>query len=87
MRIDPLAPNRATQATPARTEERPQPCYLPPAPLFDILYEQLEYLTEHVSHTCTPGCPDCVRLIQVSNWLLLPFRHAKQGKKIQRRFL
>ena len=38
-----------------------------------IMREQMEYLLNHVSASCFPGCPDCVRLEQVKRPLLRPF--------------
>ncbi len=48
--------------------------YIEPAPVADILHEQLEYLIAHSADSCAPGCEDCVRLQQVQGWLLMPFR-------------
>jgi hypothetical protein len=50
------------------------PCYLAPAPLSEVLFDQLEYLLAHRTEDCPPGCTDCSRLQQVKDWLLLPFR-------------
>jgi len=44
-----------------------------PAPLIDVLFDQLEYLVSHMDHQCPPGCPDCSRLEQIVKLLLLPF--------------
>lgn len=46
------------------------------APLVDVLFDQLEFLVSHGSLHCPTGCPECVRLEQVKEWLLLPFRAA-----------
>jgi len=48
-------------------------CYIDPAPLAAVLFDQLEYLVEHHGEQCSPGCLDCGRLIQVTTWLMLPF--------------
>jgi hypothetical protein len=48
--------------------------YSEPAPLVDVMFEQLEYLVAHRSAICTPGCSECARLGQVQQWLLRPFR-------------
>ena len=48
--------------------------YIDPAPVGDVLQEQLEYLIAHSAGSCAPGCEDCVRLQQVQGWLLMPFR-------------
>lgn len=49
-------------------------CYLAPAPLTDVMLEQLRYLLSHKSPGCTPDCADCARLQGAESWLLLPFR-------------
>jgi hypothetical protein len=38
------------------------------------MLEQLHFLVEHASEHCGPECPECVRIAQVRNWLLLPFQ-------------
>ncbi len=48
-------------------------CYTGPAPLADVMFEQLEYLVDHASANCPPGCSECARLAQVEKWLLRPF--------------
>ena len=53
-------------------------CYIAPAPLAAVLFDQLEYLVAHRSGECAPDCLDCGRLQQVKNWLMLPFRTAVQ---------
>ena len=45
-----------------------------PAPLLDVMMEQIEYLAGHVAETCPAACADCARLEQVKRWLLAPFR-------------
>ncbi len=52
----------------------PGKCYLDPAPLADVMFDQLDYLLAHNGRDCSPDCGDCSRLQQVKNWLLLPFR-------------
>lgn len=47
--------------------------FIEPAPLVDVLIDQLEYLVSHASRGCPPGCPDCFRLQQVKKLLLIPF--------------
>jgi len=52
----------------------PHAC-VPAADLGDVLTEQLEYLLAH-GGCCRSGCPDCVRLERVKDYLLQPFsRH------------
>ena len=48
-------------------------CYAGSARLTDVMFDQLEYLIAHSRRNCPPGCRDCERLEQVSNWLLTPF--------------
>jgi hypothetical protein len=48
--------------------------YFAPAPLEDVLFEQLEFLLGHASSACAPDCPDCARLETVRRSLLEPFR-------------
>jgi hypothetical protein len=45
-----------------------------PAPLLDVMMEQIEYLAGHGAEACPAGCADCARLEQVKRWLLAPFR-------------
>ena len=45
-----------------------------PAPLLDVMMEQIEYLAGHAVEACPAGCADCARLEQVKRWLLAPFR-------------
>jgi len=59
------------------------PDYIEPAPVSEILHEQLDYLLAHSSRSCAPGCEECVRLQQVQGWLLMPFRgrrHSRTGR-------
>jgi hypothetical protein len=48
-------------------------CYIGPAPLVDVLFDQLEYLVGHTRQVCHLGCRDCARLDQVQRLLLMPF--------------
>jgi len=45
-----------------------------PAPLLNVMMEQIEYLAGHAVEACPAGCADCARLEQVKRWLLAPFR-------------
>jgi len=47
--------------------------YFRPAPLADIISEQLAYLIEHAASSCHANCPDCKRFEQVKRYLLEPF--------------
>jgi hypothetical protein len=58
--------------------------YVEPAPLGDILHEQLDYLIAHAAQSCAPGCADCARLQQVQGWLLLPFRGGRRIRTSRR---
>lgn len=49
------------------------PGFITAAPLRDVLFDQLEYLTAHSGQDCSPDCLDCSRLEHVKSWLLLPF--------------
>ena len=51
------------------------------APLGDILGEQLDYLIEHATRVCLPGCADCERLQQIKLWLLRPFWDTRQSRR------
>jgi hypothetical protein len=85
MRINTLARDRRAQPSMADAASGSQACYAPPAPLLDILVEQIEYLAAHVSHACPPDCAECIRLSQVTNWLLLPFRPNGTSRYFERR--
>ncbi len=52
------------------------PCYVEPAPLADVMLEQMEYLLAHAARPCPPACVDCARLAEVRRLLLLPFAMA-----------
>ncbi len=54
------------------------------APLGDILHEQLDYLVDHATQNCAPGCSDCARLQQVKSWLLLPFGATRRPRASRR---
>jgi hypothetical protein len=55
-------------------------CYVDPAPLMDVMLDQMRYLLSHKSPSCPPDCTDCERLAGIEGWLLLPFRTtAPQG--------
>jgi hypothetical protein len=49
-------------------------CYLAPAPLKTVLFEQLDFLIAHAGQDCPPGCATCRRLSRVLTPLLEPFR-------------
>ena len=66
------APEKACPQNPAGPELW-EPV-VPPAPLLDVMMEQIAYLAGHAAQACPPACPECVRLEQVKRWLLAPFR-------------
>ena len=49
-------------------------CYIEPASLVDVMFDQLSWLLEHVSAGCSPECPHCMRLEQIKDLLLVPFQ-------------
>jgi len=38
------------------------------------MFDQLAWLLEHASATCSPECPHCARLEKVKDLLLVPFQ-------------
>jgi hypothetical protein len=58
---------------PAEWNSEPKACFVSPAPLIDVLFDQLEYLGSHTGEECPVGCPDCNRFAQVKKLLLVPF--------------
>jgi hypothetical protein len=65
------APEKTCPESPAAPELEPA---VRPAPLLEIMMEQIEYLAGHGAEACPAGCADCARLAQVKRWLLAPFR-------------
>jgi hypothetical protein len=51
----------------------PRASFIAPAPLIDVLFDQLEYLVSHTEEECPAGCPDCKRFEQIKKLLLVPF--------------
>ena len=51
-------------------------CYIEPASLEEVMFDQLAWLLEHASATCSPECPHCARLQKVKNLLCGPFEAA-----------
>jgi hypothetical protein len=49
-------------------------CYIEPASLVEVMFDQLAWLLEHVSASCPAECPHCARLEKVKNLLLVPFQ-------------
>jgi hypothetical protein len=54
----------------------PGSCYIGPAPVTEVLFDQLEYLLSHGGAHCGADCMDCLRLAQIEKLLLLPFSSA-----------
>ncbi len=52
----------------------PASCYTGPAPLREVMFEQLDYLLAHNGKNCPSGCAECMRLKHVKFWLLEPFQ-------------
>jgi hypothetical protein len=40
-----------------------------------VMWEQMEFLVAHGGPACSPDCPACARLEQVTQCLLRPFGH------------
>ena len=59
------------------TDSRRQGCYINPAPVLEIMMEQLRFLVEHASEDCAHDCAECARMAQIQSWLLRPFLPAK----------
>ncbi len=60
------------------TEQQPPSCYVEPADALDVMFEQLEYLVDHVAGhpngRALEFCSECGRLQGATAWLLMPFR-------------
>jgi hypothetical protein len=65
------AGKRPTRASHSRTE--PGGRLIAPAPVVEVMRDQLQYLAAHGVRGCPCGCADCARLAQVRNLLLVPF--------------
>jgi hypothetical protein len=61
------------QGPPTSLNEGRSSCYIEPALLVEVMFDQLAWLLEHASASCSPECPDCARLEKVKNLLLVPF--------------
>jgi hypothetical protein len=48
-------------------------CYIEPACLVEVMFDQLACLLDHASASCSPECPHCARVEKVKNLLLVPF--------------
>ena len=58
---------------PTSLNEGRHSCYIEPASLVEVMFDQLTWLLEHASASCSPECPHCARLEKVKNLLLVPF--------------
>jgi len=47
-------------------------CYVEAPALPDVLHEQISYLLGHANHK-SDGCPECLRLGEVTRLLMRPF--------------
>jgi len=64
------AGKRPTRASHPRKEPANN---IAPAPVADVMFDQLRYLADHNTQGCPGDCVDCARLAQVTNALLQPF--------------
>jgi hypothetical protein len=56
-----------------------------PASPVAVMWEQMEFLLDHVGANCSPECLECTRLEQLKHCLLRPFGYdeaASQGPDI-----
>lgn len=76
MENDQREPDPTNEMLPDESQACPGVHYVAPAPLIDVLFEQLEYLATHLNKgdDCPSPCPVCARLDLVSRFLLAPFR-------------
>jgi hypothetical protein len=58
---------------PINLDEGRRSCYIEPASLEEVMFDQLAWLLEHASASCSPDCPHCARLQKVKNLLFVPF--------------
>ena len=61
---------------PINLDEGRRSCYIEPASLEEVMFDQLAWLLEHASASCSPECPHCARLQKVKNLLFVPFEVA-----------
>jgi len=66
----------AATTTAAETPAGRHVCYIAPAPLVDVMFDQLEVLVSHASRGCEPGCSECSRLERIKALLLTPFHRS-----------
>ena len=59
---------------PTGLNDNSRSCYIEPASLVEVMFDQLAWLLEHASASCSPECPHCARLEKVKNLLLAPFQ-------------
>lgn len=65
---------RTTVSHPAALFTIQPPRKVPAAEIYDVLYDQLDFLIDHIpSAGCNPNCKGCERLQHVVYWLTLPF--------------
>jgi len=59
---------------PTSLNEGRHSCYIEPASLVEVMFDQLAWLLEHANASCSPECPHCARLEKVKDLLLVPFQ-------------
>ena len=52
---------------PTSLNEGRHSCYIEPASLVEVMFDQLAWLLEHTSESCSPKCPHCARLEKVKD--------------------
>ena len=69
-------------APPTSLNEDRRSCYIAPASLVEVMFDQLVWLLEHASASCPAECPHCARLEKVKNLLLVPFQVPTEPRPI-----
>jgi hypothetical protein len=59
---------------PTSLNEGRHSCYIEPASLVEVMFDQLAWLLEHGNASCSKECPHCARLEKVKDLLLVPFQ-------------
>ena len=65
--------NASAAGAKAAPRRRVTACYVPRAPLLEVMEDQIHYLISHSGRRCPPGCADCARLEEAKRCLLRPF--------------
>lgn len=77
---EPTLISEAKAAAPASRSR----CYIEPAPLVDVIFEQLDSLVAHTDQGWHADCPECARFKRVKNLLLVPFRDSRKRQRAPR---